>query len=212
MKFRTPKLILLALVLYAVVCIWHWPIGFTFFTQLSNLFAAAAVLLQLIAGEGKLCSLKFAATVSILVTFLVFLVFMGPFYPGGLPAAYRQDHGASLCMHLLAPAAALADYCLNDRRAFSGKHWPMYALLPPLLWFGFILVLGAAGVRWHGMPAPYPFLNYLAPTGWFGFRPGIADGSSPGIGVFYALLAMIGLFLLIGRLLLPKRPNGGAAR
>ena len=31
--------------LYAVLMMLHWPIGFTFFTLLSNLFAAAVVLL-----------------------------------------------------------------------------------------------------------------------------------------------------------------------
>ena len=36
--------------LYAVLMMLHWPIGFTFFALLSNLFAAAVVLLQLLRG------------------------------------------------------------------------------------------------------------------------------------------------------------------
>ncbi len=200
MRSFIPKLFILALVGYAVVRMWHWPIGFTYFTQLSNLFIASAVLLQAFFGEGRLCALKFAAVVSILATFLVYLLFLAPFMPGGLPGAYRQDHYASLCMHLLVPAAALADWLLNDSSFFGGRLWPLYALLPPLCWFGSILILGAAGVRWNGMAAPYPFLDYLSPPGWFGFRPASAD-TPAGIGVFYSMLFMSGLFLAIGYLL-----------
>ncbi len=201
MQFRFHKVIILLVVLYAIVCMWHWTLGFTFFTQLSNLFIALTVLLQLIAGEGKLSRLKFAATVAIQVTFLVYLTLLGPISTGGLWEAYRQDHYASLCMHVLVPAAALADYLLNDRQYVPRRGWPLYALLPPLVWFALILILGAAGLRWNGMGAPYPFLNYLAPAGWFGFQPGITDGRSIGIGVAYCMMSLVLLFLLVGFLI-----------
>ena len=38
---------------YAVIMLLHWPIGFTFFTQLSNIYAAAVVLLQQISRKKK---------------------------------------------------------------------------------------------------------------------------------------------------------------
>ena len=114
---------ILLMVIYAYIGMWHWPIGFTFFTQLSNLYAAVAVLLQLIAGPGRLKGFKYSAVVSILVTFVVYLLVLAPIYPGGILAAYRQDHDASLCMHVLVPMMMLADFCLNDRPVQLHRRW-----------------------------------------------------------------------------------------
>lgn len=198
MRYRIPKLIILALVVYAMVCMWHWKIGFTFFTQLSNLYMGLTVLLQLVIGQKKTGAMKFSALVSILVTFLVYLLVLAPLVPGGIMAAYREDHYASLCMHVLVPAVSCIDYWLNDRKSFRTSGWLVYALLPPVIWFAFILMIGAFGVRWHGMSAPYPFLNYLAPAGWFGWMPETAGYKTMGIGVAYTLVLMMGVFALVG--------------
>ena len=214
MRYRIPKLIILALVVYAMVCMWHWKIGFTFFTQLSTLYMGLTVLLQLVIGQKKTGAMKFSALVSILVTFLVYLLVLAPLVPGGIMAAYREDHYASLCMHVLVPMMMLADFCLNDRPVQLHRRWLLYALLPPTVWFCMILILGAAGFRWHGMPAPYPFLNYRAPSGWFGFMPETAGYGSMGIGVAYALVVMLGVFALIGFLILriASRPKDSTNR
>ena len=47
----------------------------------------------------------------------------------------------------------------------------MYATpIPPLCYVGFVYLLALTGVRWYQtMTAPYNFLNYNAPTGWFGW-------------------------------------------
>ena len=76
------------------------------------------------------------------------------------------------------------------------------ALIPPVTWLLLILILGRCGVRWYGTVAPYPFLNYAAPAGWFGFQPETAGASSLGIGVFYAICALIAVYLAVARLLL----------
>ena len=55
------------------------------------------------------------------------------------------------------------------------------------------------GVSWHGMAAPYLFLNYWAPAGWFGFRPETAGWNSAGIGVAYVILILMLLFYGLGR-------------
>ena len=69
---RLPKILLLASTGYAVLNLLHWPLGFTFFTQLSNLYLAAVVLLQLLQAKLRaLPALKFGALVSIFVTFFV---------------------------------------------------------------------------------------------------------------------------------------------
>ena len=203
--FYIPKLLILASTAYAVVNLLHWPIGFTFFTQLSNLFLAAAVLLQLLCpGARFLPGLKFSAVLSIFVTFLVFLTVLGPVVPGGLPAAYAQDHGASFCLHLLNPALAMFDFFRNDAAFPYGKRHAALALIPPFLYFLFILALGRLGLRWGptGMLAPYPFLDYGSPAGWFGLVVGGSRFFPIQIGVFYAVLALLLLFYAAAHALL----------
>ena len=200
MKRLIPKIIVLASTAYAVVCLAHWPLGFTFFTQLSNLYMAAVALAQLKWPHGKvLAVLKYTAAVSIFVTFLVYLTVLAPLMPGGIIAAYAQDHWASLCLHVITPAASLIDFFLNDapEGTWHKRHVAL-ALVPPVIWLTFILLLGAIGFRWHGMSAPYPFLNTLTPTGWFGWQPSGASATTMGIGVFYEILAMIALFEMVG--------------
>lgn len=191
---------------YAVLMMLHWPIGFTFFTQLSNLFVAAVVLLQLLRRDRPvwLSLLKYTATVSILLTFLVYLTVLAPITPGGIGAAYRQDHYASLCLHLFTPALTIADFLLHDTVFPWKRKHVLLSLLPPMLWLVFILVLGQCGLRWGmgNMTAPYPFLNYAAPAGWFGWMPETAGYTTLGVGVFYVILLMIPLVLLLGALLL----------
>lgn len=196
------KVLILLSTAYAIVQMWHWAIGFTFFTQLSNLYAAAVVLLQLICDRRWVRMQKFAATVSILITFAVFLFALAPMVPGGILAAYRQDHYASFCLHILTPLLMLTDFLLNDTdEPWRLKHVSL-SLIPPAGYFVFILVLGACGMRWNGMTAPYFFLNYDAPAGWFGYLPETASYRSSGIGVFYAVLIMLVLFYAVGALLL----------
>ena len=199
------KLLIVLLTLYAVLMMLHWPIGFTFFTQLSNLFAALVTLGQLLSRRPRrwLSLAKYAAAVSITVTFFVFLLVLAPLDPRGIPAAYAQDHCASLCMHLLTPILTVWDFLADSTGdAPLTKRHVLMALLPPVGYFAFVLVLDAFGLRWNGMTAPYLFLNYEAPAGWFGFRPETAGMTSLGVGVFYSVLALLALFLLVGWVLL----------
>ena len=71
-----------------------------------------------------------------------------------------------------------------------------------LAYFTLILGLHRCGVDWMGMAAPYPFLNYTAPAGWFGWLPDTAGPATMGVGVAYALILMLGVFLLVGQGLL----------
>lgn len=200
-----PKALLLASTGYAVLQLLHWPIGFTFFTQLSNLYLAAVVLLQLLRPEGRrLPALKFGAVLSICVTFLVFLTVLGPVMPGGLPAAYAQDHWASLCLHLLSPALGLFDFLVNDARYPYDHRHARLALLPPCLYLLLILALGRLGLRWGptAMMAPYPFLDYGSAAGWFGLVVGESRFFPVQIGTFYAVLILLALFYALAQALL----------
>ena len=193
------KAAILAALIYAMVRMWHWKIGFTFFTQLSNLFAGLAVILQGILPEKQGKAIKFSAVVSILVTGVVYATALGPFMPGGLMAAYAQDHYASLCLHVIIPTLMMADFLWNDRNYPWRKQHALLAMLPPMGYLILIILLGQMGVSWHGMAAPYLFLNYWAPAGWFGFRPETAGWNSAGIGVAYVILILMLLFYGLGR-------------
>ena len=183
----------------------HWPIGFTFFTQLSNVYLAAVVLLQLLWPRGRwLPALKFGAVLSICVTFLVFLTVLGPVMPGGLPAAYAQDHWASLCLHLISPALGLFDLLANDTAYPYAQRHARLALLPPCLYLLLILALGQLGLRWGptAMMAPYPFLDYGSAAGWFGLVVGESRFFPVQIGTFYAVLILLALFYALAQALL----------
>ena len=204
------KILILLSTGYAIIRMLHWRIGFTFFTQLSNLYAAAVVLLQLVSGKRHRV-LKYSAAVSIFITFLVYLLVLAPMMPGGILAAYRQDHYASLCLHIFTPILTIADFFLNDTGGVWERKHILSALLPPCAYLFFILVLGKLGVRWGAgnMSAPYLFLNYAAPAGWFGFMPETANYTTLGIGVFYCILAMILLFVLVAWLFLTAAKSIG---
>ncbi|MBR0062788.1 MAG: hypothetical protein IJP67_01325 [Oscillospiraceae bacterium] len=197
--FLIPKLITLASTAYAIIAMLHWPVGFTYFTQLSNIFAALVSLWKIIRPASLSAGMaKFSAAVSITATMLVFLLVLAPMDPRGIAAAYAQDNCASLCLHFITPVSVIADFLMNGP---DGEHSPALAVAPPMAYFAFILALSLFGFRWKGMAAPYPFLNYIAPAGWFGFMPESADYKTLGIGVFYAVIVMLAAFLAIGRAL-----------
>ena len=215
LKPRIFKYLLIACVIYAVIMMAHWPIGFTFFTQLSNIFAAVVMTVQLIYESKRdadetvgyaryILILKFMASVSLFVTFIVFLLFLAPFVPGGIVAAYAQDHCASLCMHLLTPVLIGCDLFICDRNRDWESVPAWCSAVPFLVYFLFILTLGICGFRWRFangtvLSAPYAFLNYTSPAGWFGFKPETIGMTSAGIGVFYVVIVMTAVILLIGK-------------
>lgn len=68
--------------------------------------------------------------------------------PGEIDASYVQDHGASLCMHLIMPMLTVSDYQLYDTVFSWRKRHLLLAVLLPLVWLLFIYLLGRLGVRW----------------------------------------------------------------
>lgn len=185
---------------------------FTFFTYLSNA-ALAFVLFAFLVFDAvrlktkgkcdlrsnKLYVLKYMLTISITLTFLVYMLLLGPNCKGGLKGSYMKNHGGSFCLHFLTPMLAILDFALFDFEFKSDKRHVYFALLLPLSYVLFVVVAAAHGMRWYeNMSAPYNFLNFGAKTGWLGFDLSTAGFESLGIGVAYMILLLMLIFSGIG--------------
>lgn len=113
---------------------------------------------------------------------------------------YYDDNGDD---HFVGPLFAIADFLLFDKGFKSKKIYAIYAVIPPLCYVGFVYLLALTGVRWYQtMTAPYNFLNYNAPTGWFGWDLSRMSTETLGIGVAYMIILLLLIFIGIGLLYL----------
>lgn len=186
----------------------------TYFTTLSNIFIIAIFLVFLINDfksltinkkikvNNNLYLTKFLATISITLTFLVFLLILAPTMPGGIIQAYLINDAGSLCVHFITPLLAIIDFLIFDYDYKSKDIHILYSIIPPICYVVFIIVLSKLGMRWGTMLAPYNFLNYGAETGWFGYNPAIRSWESLGIGAFYMIIILIIIFLILAKVLL----------
>ncbi len=115
-----------ALVISACVSVWRhthhasiWNL-LRYFTILSNLFCALSALLMIVyylsGGIGYIAmAIKYIATVSVTVTMLTVVAFLGP------TLGYRLMYsGPDLWLHLLCPLLALGTYFIWDHMEMSG--------------------------------------------------------------------------------------------
>lgn len=207
------KAIAIAVSIYGMCVNFGNLMFFTYFTNLSNIFIDIMLgifLVEEIKGRGKNTPLhknngyllKFLATLAISITFLVFLLILAPSDKGGFIQAYVRNGCGSLGVHFVGPLLAIVDFCLFDYEYVSNGRHVVYAVIPPLCYVGFVVILNSLGVHWGRMSAPYNFLNFGAPTGWFGFDLKQMSGESLGIGVFYMVAVLLLIFLGIGKLFL----------
>lgn len=148
---------------------------------------------------------KFMVTIAIAVTFTLYLCFLAPTNKLGFVGAYMNNGCSSLCVHAIAPLLAIADFVLFDYRFRSTRAHLYVATVPPLLYVAYAVMLSeCVGVRWgvHAMRAPYNFLNYGAPAGWFGFAPQTFNATTLGVGVLYLLIVFTLIFIGVGRVFL----------
>ena len=142
-------------------------------------------------------------TLSITLTFLVYMLILGPTSEDGLIGAYFRNHAGGFGVHFVGPLFAIADFLLFDKGFKSKKIYAIYAVIPPLCYVGFVYILALTGVRWYQtMTAPYNFLNYNAPTGWFGWDLSRMSTETLGIGVAYMIILLLLIFIGIGLLYL----------
>lgn len=199
--------------IYGIIKTYFSPLSFTYFTTLSNMFISAVLLVFLIKDilnitnkkvtfKNYLYIIKFLATISITLTFFVYLTILAPTIEGGIINSYLSNGAGSLCVHFITPILAIIDFLAFDNEYKSKKSHSIYAIIPPLSYVLFVVIASSLGLRWGTMQAPYNFLNYGAPTGWFGFDLSILGWETLGIGVFYMIVVLSILFIIIGRLFL----------
>lgn len=105
--------------------------------------------------------LKYAATVSVGITFLTVVVFLGPLY--GYPEMFS---GPNLWLHLVVPVAALVESFLLCKTVFSARD-NVLALVPVVIYgTGYILnnVINGIG-EWPDTNDWYSFLLWGYPVG-----------------------------------------------
>lgn len=213
----TIKLIAIIASIYGIIKMYFGPLAFTYFTILSNMFMIAVFTVFLVKDINNIVSdekivfsntlymIKFMATISITLTFFVYLVILAPTYNGGIINSYLSDGCGSLCVHLIMPIIAILDFLFFDEEYKSENSHYVLATVPPLLYTVFIIVASSLGLRWGTMYAPYNFLNYNAPTGWFGLNLSLMGQETLGVGVFYMILLLSIIFILIGKLFIGLR-------
>ena len=208
------KIVAIVSTIYGIIKTYSSPLTFTYFTTLSNIFIGCMLLIFLIKDiyvlikdkkvvlNNILYITKFLATISITLTFFVFLTILAPTLEGGIINSYLGNGAGSLCVHFITPILAIIDFIIFDKEYKSKKSHAVYATVPPLLYVLFIVIASSLGLRWGTMMAPYNFLNYGAKTGWFGFDLSLIGWETLGIGVFYMIVLLSIIFIFIGLLFL----------
>lgn len=210
------KLIALVASVYGMIRTMDSLKSFTYFTNLSNILIDIVLVIfiyldiNIISSDGKknykgnwAYVLKFMATISITLTFLIYLTLLAPTNENGFIYAYMTNGAGSLCVHMVAPVLAIADFILFDYKYRSTKLHALFATIPPLVYVAFVVIMAGCGMRWgDDMYAPYNFLNFGAETGWFGFDLSLLGAKTLGIGVFYMIVVLFFIFLGIGEVYL----------
>lgn len=167
---------------------------FKAFTIQSNVWIALiymAVLLNESSSGDKepsstLASLRFMATTSIMLTWIVFAVMLAPaMNPSYLASA------SNILLHTVTPVLAVMDYLVDadaSRNEWSDVLSPI--ILPLAYSVYFFISYWLTGK----MPVPYFFLDYRR-FGWFRI-------DSAGIGVAYWALILTAVLILMGRALI----------
>lgn len=196
-----------------IVLCHHGLISFSYFTILSNIYLDIMVFIFLIKDiitlkkdKFKLPKIayisRFYSVIAIFLTFFVFMFILAPVYSKGFIGAYTMDNYGSIFVHLLAPVLAIIDFLFFDNEEVIEYKYSFFSTIPPLCYVVFVVIAGQLGLRWGSMYAPYNFLNYMSPIGWFGFDLSLMSDEYFGIGTAYMIVILLIIFILIGRLLL----------
>ncbi len=212
------KIITIISGIYGIIRTYFSPLTFTYWTTLSNIFVIVVTFIFLVKDyyylnnkkidfSSKLYIIKFLSVISITLTFIVYLTLLAPVMEGGIIHSYLANGAGGLFVHFVTPLLSVLDFFLFDTEYKPSSIHAIYAIIPALVYVLFVVIASSLGLRWGTMKAPYNFLNYGAPTGWFGFDLKQFGWESLGIGVFYMIIILSVIFILIGLLFLWLRNN-----
>lgn len=208
------KGICIAAVIYGFTTISEGLRTFTKFTTLSNIGIGIAVVIVFLdeIKPDKVLDMnsiqtkyifKFMMTSAILLTFLLYLLILAPTNEKGFIGAYLNNRCGSLAHHFISPIAAIVDFVIFDKRYQPKIYHILLGMITPLVYVAYVFILGITGYRWPGnMYAPYNFLNYGTPVGWWGFDLSQIGSTSLGIGVAYMVLGLLVFFVFLGWILI----------
>ena len=136
---------------------------YVYFTNLSNYLCFGIMLVEFILTLkddrhrfAKLMpALKFAATLSILLTFFVFnFILADVYYGGSIKAKYEIS---SVLYHVVLPLMFTADTILFDDRKRMRLYFPVVSVLVPLLYGAFIYIRSAIPEISYKAKVVYPY-------------------------------------------------------
>lgn len=164
-----------------------------YFTVLSNLFAALAAVVYLFNNRRpsrKVKVLKYVAAVSVGLTFVVVMVFLGPLF--GYPFMFA---GPNFWLHLFVPLLAMTEFVFLNETGMKYKD-NLWAVVPMLV-YG-IFYMGNNIINGIGQ---WPHTN-----DWYSF---LAWGYPIGFGIFVIIVLMTYGIGLVLRKLNDRRSNHG---
>ena len=171
---------------------------FMFFTIQSNIAIAlisAPEILWMVKGTvpGRIfLIIKFAGTISITLTGVVFTVVLAPTL--GSFAWLIQN----VLTHMVVPVLAIVDFFLIGTYGDLDKKTVPFVILPPLFYAIYAGIAYVAGWEFsEGINYPYFFLNWGSPAGAFGF-----SSELPFMGCVWWILILLMFLLGIGFLYL----------
>lgn len=145
---------------------------FRYYTLDSNVMAAIGSLLFVITGllslkKGEevpswVKGIRLMSTSVLMVTFLVVLLVLAPFYDPAFGFIGIFTNGSMLYHHLLCPLLSLVSFLIFERTPVISRTWVRWSLVPTIVYALIAAILNITRV----MSGPYPFLHVYEQPVW----------------------------------------------
>ncbi|WP_428419921.1 Pr6Pr family membrane protein [Methylibium sp.] len=153
---------------------------FSYFTNLSNLFAAFALLLSVFSGRGESRDLaRYVSAVNMIVVGLVFAVLLRDIDLGALLP------WVNFALHYVMPVAIVLDWLVNPPASRLSSKNVLLAMAFPFAYLTYVILRGA-DTGWY----PYPFLNPANVGGYGGVATYAIGIAATFVLAAWALLAV----------------------
>ena len=176
MKKKLAILLNTLIVIFEIIAVYisvkaHGRYPFEYYTDLSNLLALFASLIftyYLVFKDyvpKSICVLKYAATVGLILTFLVVVFILAPMY--NFAYGYMFSHEAMFFTHLVCPILGTVTFLFFDNIKVTRRDMH-YSLMPTFVYALIMITLNACAF----INGPYPFLkvreqSMFATVFWF---------------------------------------------